>query len=246
MSLMLLDKVGDYEVKSQPWPHVVARIPLTDDECLRLIEEVPPLEDFSKTKFTDKAFENGRALSNKRLQHLMPDVMEMDGLWPEFVKANSGPDFAHKVMDLFGGHYNELDYDRKVGEIDNLRYCQWRVQDDCDIGWTVCIGANTPSYGSSTSVLPNPHLDAAAKIFFGLYYLRHPNDKSEGGDLLIYDGDEVVSKVEYERNVFVLGLNSPGSIHSVTPRGPSGGHPRLFANVYAEVHKPLFKKPPGY
>ena len=235
MSLMLLDKVRDSDVQSHPWPHVVVRNPLTDEECLQLIEEIPPLDQFSETKFTKRAFLHGKEQSNKRLQHLMSHIMAMDGLWPKLAVANTGLEYASKLFELFGEHLT-------VGDFRTLNHCRWRVEPGYDVGWTLNIGANTPVHGEASSVLPDPHIDAPTKMCFGLLYLRHPDDKSEGGDLLIYDGDKVAATVKYERNVFVLGINTPKSFHCVTSRQPTE-HPRLFANLYAEVREPLFERP---
>lgn len=233
----LLDKVTKDDVETYPWPHIYVKDCLSDDDCLKLIEAIPPLNKFSTTKFTDRAFQKGKAVSNRRLQHMMPDILKDGGIWAEFVKLNTGKSYRDKFMELFWSSIR-TQYP-KFKTPDKLKHCEHRIKEGYDIGWTVNIGANTPVHGKASSVLGR-HTDAPTKLYFSLFYLRHPDDKSDGGDLEIYDGNNVVKTVKYERNVFVIGINMPNAIHAVTPRQP-GKHPRLFANLYAEVAKPLFK-----
>jgi hypothetical protein len=100
-----------------------------------------------------------------------------------------------------------------------------------------------------------PHLDNPVELFAGLLYMRRPNDPSTGGDLLIqrwrskrrlYRGKhriddslvETVDRIAYQPNVFVLLVNSPVSIHSVTPRSVTGMSRRLV-NIIGEVYPRL-------
>ncbi len=233
----LLANVTKADVKTHPWPHVYVTNCLLDDDCIKLINGIPPLNKFSTTKFTDRAFQKNKVVSNRRLQHMMPDIIKDGGIWAEFVKLNTGKAYRDKFMELFWPSIHENYPSFKNPS--KLKHCQHRVKDGCDIGWTVNIGANTPVQKKASSVLGR-HTDAPTKLYFSLFYLKHPNDTSKGGDLEIYDGNKVVETVKYDRNVFVIGINTPKSIHAVTPRQP-GKHARLFANLYAEVHKPLFK-----
>lgn len=91
----------------------------------------------------------------------------------------------------------------------------------------------------------------------GLFYLRHPDDDSQGGDLELYKyktnnfkyygqrfiQDKYIEKVKtikYERNTLVIFLNSINSIHGVSNRSVTN-HPRLFVNILGgQLREPLF------
>jgi hypothetical protein len=176
---------------------------------------------------------------------MMPDIIKEGGIWAEFVEAHTNILHARKCISLF---YDEIvraypHMEDPIGSLGTLRHCQFRCTESADVGWTACIGANTPC--SKTSTVLERHLDATTKLFFGLLYLRHPDDTSEGGDLLVYDGDKLVQTVKYESNTLVLGLNTPRSFHGVSDRQPTP-YPRVFANLYAEVRNPLYVKQKGF
>ncbi len=116
---------------------------------------------------------------------------------------------------------------------------------------------NTPVTATPSSVRAG-HLDNANKLIVGLYYLRHPDDDSTGGELELYryamrrpvfEGHELshrfiesVKTIPYEKNVLVLFLNSAHSLHGVTVRQPTPWA-RLFFNLGAEVRTDLFRHP---
>jgi hypothetical protein len=63
-------------------------------------------------------------------------------------------------------------------------------------------GINTPvEYLSSVR---GPHVDNPVELIGGLFYLRDEDDKSEGGDLLIYDTDE---KIYFKELIFIIWVN---------------------------------------
>ena len=86
-----------------------------------------------------------------------------------------------------------------------------------------------------------PHIDSERQLFAGLIYLRHPDDHSDGGDLILYERKSncpkrfmsasrripmrylsVAKKIKYESNKAIFFPNLPlKSIHSVSTRGKS-------------------------
>jgi hypothetical protein len=118
------------------------------------------------------------------------------------------------------------------------------------------IAVNTPALTAGTSVR-TPHLDRTDKLFIGLLYLRLPEDDSQGADLellkpkeegkLVYGHQRLlpaeqtihVRTIPYRRNSLVLFLNTPKSLHGVTPRGVTR-HTRYFINLVGETAEPLF------
>jgi len=98
-----------------------------------------------------------------------------------------------------------------------------------------------------------PHLDSPYKLFAGLFYMRTPSDTSTGGDLEFFrlkkgkypkpkpgriNPDEVehVELVSYAANKLVMFLNTPLSIHGVTPRSVCP-QPRRYINLLGECYK---------
>src|SRR5205823_10197992 len=110
-------------------------------------------------------------------------------LWREFIKAHVSQEFLNELVTLFGDDiraiypsleetYARLDRWRAgTRSMDNYRRAE--VLLDAQI----CV--NTPVAGQPSSVR-GAHIDNTDKLFAGLYYLRHPDDDSTGGDLEIY------------------------------------------------------------
>jgi hypothetical protein len=63
-----------------------------------------------------------------------------------------------------------------------------RYKDDTDILLDCQIGINSPCKNKSTVKMP--HIDNLNEIYAGLFYMKHPDDKGEGGDLIIYEPNE--------------------------------------------------------
>jgi hypothetical protein len=111
-------------------------------------------------------------------------------------------------------------------------------------------GVNTPQ--TKAGRVRGPHLDNPIELYGGLLYMG----EGQGGDLEVqrlvkppryhgkleieYDCVETVATVPYEPNMFVLFLNTPTSIHAVTPR-PATPHCRRLVNVTGELPGMLFK-----
>ena len=99
------------------------------------------------------------------------------------------------------------------------------------------------NYTTRPRTIRGPHVDRPSELFAALLYFRQSADNSEGGDLDICEsiGDlypdektvrifaeqpaaiapwlvKTVHTVPYQANTLVLFLNSPRSIHAVTPR----------------------------
>lgn len=252
----LLANVTPDDVRSQPFPHIVMRNAVSADLCTRLIAEFPALEVV--TKHQDFG-------SNKRVGLPAADVLEnpeISELWRGFIAAHASQDFLARLIDLFGDHIRRLypDLERERGSLTSLR-AGVRNRDDfsqADVLLDAQISVNTPVVGTPTSVRA-AHLDDADKLFAGLFYLRRPDDDSTGGDLELYRFKrgprglrgtaiyesfvDTADTVPYAANTLVLFLNSPDSVHGVTPRSRTQV-PRTFVNLIAAVERPLFDVAP--
>ena len=130
----------------------------------------------------------------------------------------------------------------------------------CDVMMDALISSNTPVLTKPTSVRRG-HLDLPNKLFSGLFYLRHPEDNSDGGNFEIYkfrtqkpygfksdlsihdDYLALVETVPYRGNTLVVFMNSIASLHGVSVRSLSP-YARRFVNLVVEVEYPLFVSSP--
>jgi hypothetical protein len=247
----LLARVTPADIVEEPFPHVVVREPLDAALCNRLIAEFPPMEGM--TGYRADA-------SNKRLNYHATDALaneQLSPLWREMLLAHLSQAFLDELLGVFGESigltYPELA--KSFAETSPRAGVRWvDSYDSADILLEAQPAANTPVTGAATAVRGG-HLDNPNKLIVGLYYLRHPDDDSTGGDLQLYRYTtehpafeqheisqryiEAAKTIPYQTNVLVLFLNSPLSLHGVTPRHPTHW-PRLFLNLGAEVNGDLF------
>lgn len=254
--MSVLDRTTSAEVVSDPFPHLVVKNVLDDNVCRQLLREYPSLGTITR---------GGKWSSNQRFSYSAsksihdPNVSE---LWKKVIHEHISAHFLGQFIASFGKSITDAypDFETRHRSIAQLRSGVRGVDsfNKCDILLDAQICVNTPVAGHATSVR-KAHVDLPDKLFAGLFYLRTPEDDSQGGDLVIYraksgktirfDGQflpekdvEPVRVVPYENNVLVLFLNSRDAIHGVTPRSPTV-HPRLFMNLVGEVREPLFDLP---
>jgi len=175
----------------------------------------------------------------------------LDGTWREFIALHTSAEFWKQVVDLFGDAINLL------YPMLRLRYgpfegwsCSPRGVEATTLRMECQPGVNTPQRIEQR--VRGPHLDNPVELFGGMLYMGG----TEGGDLQIqrltrgprFHGKleikdkcvETVATVPYKANMFVLFINSPVSIHSVTPR-PATDKCRRLINFIGEVPEMLFK-----
>jgi hypothetical protein len=253
----VLTNVTKADVITDPFPHVVIRDVYDDAFCRQLIAEYPSLDTVAGGK---------NLSSNKRFNYTAKMVRKdpnLSPLWREFVMTHVSPEFLQQFVNIFEEHIRATypNFERDFAPLHSLKSGIDGIDKypDVDVLMNSMIAVNTPVVDKPTSV-KSGHLDNYDKLYAGLFYLRHPDDDSTGGDLEIYrfkDNQpqgfvgkfvddqylEVVNTVKYERNVLVLFLNSVYAMHGVTPRQATQ-YPRCFLNLVGEVSKPLFDTTP--
>jgi hypothetical protein len=252
----VLARASPADVQLEPFPHVVLRDVLDDALCDRLIAEFPPLDAMVGGKPDD---------SNTRLYYRGLTAMHdpaLSPLWRETIETHVSQLFLRQLTGIFGASILATypDFEQRFGALDALR-AGLRYRDTfehADVLLEAQPSANTPVTAEPSSVRAG-HLDNPNKLFVGLFYLRHPDDDSVGGDLELYryragqrpvfHGHEIadryiepVQTVRYEKNVLLVFLNSPAALHGVTVRELTP-HTRLFLNLNAEVKEALFAIP---
>lgn len=182
-------------------------------------------------------------------------------VWRAFVAYHSSADFLAEVHALWREQIADLhrfwpqnfgkgleDFtvgQRSPGKHANDENAQHDIVMDCQ------FVINSPV--TEVSSVRGPHLDSPHKLFAGLFYMRDPQDDSSGGDLEFYrlkgskwpkpkpsridwDRVELAERVPYKPNTLVMFLNSPLSVHGVTPRSTTQ-RVRRYMNLLGECYR---------
>ncbi len=178
-------------------------------------------------------------------------------LWKEFIALHTSQNFLDQLINIFSSAVIEAyphlfqSKDRLISGVRNED-----TYSSCDVMMDALISANTPVVAKATSVRKG-HLDLPDKLFSGLFYMRDPQDNSEGGNFEIYkfrtknpygfkkdlsihdDYLELIETVPYSSNTLVVFMNSIASLHGVSVRSLTP-YARKFVNLVVEVEQPLF------
>ena len=215
----------------EPYPHCIVENALDDGLYKALLESRPK----------DELISLGSLESNVRHDIPARDIPSV-GVWWKFIRYHTSRAFWQDVMRVFGEHIRErypqhLDPTvgiRKTGPYDIAAECQ--------------VSVNTPC--TSRSRVVGPHLDNTRSLYAGMLYMGDEG----GGDFEIRrytkmpvfygksriedDCTEIVTTVPYRHNTFVMFINCPEAVHSVSERDSK--EYRRFVNVAGETQKPLF------
>lgn len=253
----VLWKARPADVRLEPFPHLVVRDAMDEGIYRHLCERFPPIDVFT----------GGAAPpSNRRFNLNAVDVLadeRLDPLWREHVRLHTSSEFFHRVLDLFEDHIRRLNpgVEAGLGPLRELRV-GLRHRDDyaaADLLLDATVVINTPVVGRPSSVRRG-HVDKPHKLYSGLFYMRHPEDRAAGGDLELYrfrggrpggfhDREvpdrwlERVATVRYEPNVLVMYPNCVGALHGVTVREP-GPYPRRLLTFASDLARAQFDLAP--
>jgi len=254
----LLENVTSKDVQMDPFPHIVVENAVGPSLADQLLSEYPPMEILTK----------GRDLgSNERFNFDSEEVKKnshVSDTWKSFIEAHASRTFFEQFVFVFRDVLMEIhphlrawwENPRDIG-IGTKGFNSWETK---DVLLSAFIAGNTPVTTDTATSVKIAHLDNVNKMYAGLFYLRSPEDDSEGGDFELYrykrnrfkfHGQrlidekyiEVVSTVPYKHNTFVLLPNSLYSLHGVTPRAKTR-HVRKFMNLVSEVKNPLLDLSP--
>lgn len=249
----LLDRIRPEDIHAAPFPHLVVREVLPREACAALLEAFPSTRAIAgdREKTSNQRF--SLSVSAARATEQVAPI------WRGLAEEHVGQDFLDQLVRLFDGHIRRVHptFERRFHALPSLRAGVRGIHDfhEADVLLDAQICVNTPVYGQPSSVR-GPHVDLPNKLFVGLFYLRHPEDRSEGGDLQLFarrpgargrfvgqfcsgDAYRPFETVRYASNVLVLFLNSIESVHGVTARAITPW-PRLFLNLLGEVRRPVF------
>ena len=221
-----------------PYPHVIIDDALPQD-----------LYDDLYNNFPVKEIQNNLPLIiGHTYRYLADDVLNkkiipVAKVWEDFFTAHTSQTYYEKVLDIFKDDLKNIDWfkNQKISVRNSASISQVVTE-------TQFVVHNPIKETTRTD-----HLDNPMEIYAGLFYMRQPEDKAEGGDFVIYQTDEIkevakqngrellentarkaIKTIKYGPNKFVMFLNSNRSAHGVTPRTNSTTE-RLSINIIAEV-----------
>ncbi len=260
----LLNNLGKIKVQNDPFPHAIINKPIPDVAYNRLVNSFPSYKYF-KQNYKYFSDEITPKTSNKRYQMMKNDINKFllpDNPWRIYSEINSSLMFFKDFLLLFKdsidfyypGLFNKLINSNKVGIHGKNKFknnFQVLTQSSADINTRTIIN----------SAVRGPHLDQPNKLYFGLHYMKSPEELEHfGGDLILWQHknksktkyfnnyriilkDDIAehSVIPYEKNLFVIGLNTLDSIHSVSVR-KKGAPFRKFSNHFAQLPFKLFKR----
>ena len=232
----------------EPFPHLVIEPALPWDQYEQLERAFPALEIVTE----------GRAPKNNTAYVLsavdVPPVVAP--FMRSFIAAMAGESFMPQFLRLVAPHVRRAfpDFESRLGTtIERASLALRRTGLRSDISVDVQIAVNSPV--TQVSRVRGVHVDNPLKLFNALLYMRPEHDASSGADLVLYRFTgarrfrqgvgvddawvEPVSTIKYRRNCFVLFVNTPTSLHGVSPRGLTSV-PRRYINYLAEARVPVF------
>jgi hypothetical protein len=236
-----------------PFPHLVLDDALDPAFADALLAEMPTTEILTQgaPPGSNQRFSLSAAASLK--DH------RVSPKWRQLVEESLSQPFLDRLLRLFEPHIKrELpEFLQRSGDLGRLRavlrYTPEHVPGTVGLDAQICI--NTPALETGSTV-KGPHLDITDKLFIGLLYFRHAGDQSQGADLELYDTREkdplfdcyrclprervtLLQTIPYRHNRLVLFLNTPRSLHGVSPRAATP-HARYFLNLVAVMNDPVF------
>ncbi len=245
----VFDGLSPDDVRSAPFPHVLKSAALDPAYYAELDAAFPPLDVIA----------GDRPLGNNRLFLLSAtaavDMPQLAPVWQAFLRDHFTADAFRQAMAVLAPalHAAYPDLTERLGRpLAEAKLAPRRSGLAADISFDVQFGVNSPV--TEVSRVRGAHVDRPDKLFNALFYMRPEHDRTLGGDLDLfcfraaprYRGVEIddaavepVARVDYRPNTLLLFMNSPTTIHGVTPRGVTDV-PRRYVNFLAQARRPLF------
>jgi hypothetical protein len=229
------------EVQLYPFPHIVV------PQCLPMDLFNELAATFPEEQILPEQYDEGVRID----LHSRHALKQLDGTWLEFVKRHTGHEFWLEVYGLFRDALHLVYPMLEMVYGDPREWpCAPRGTAESIMQMECQPGVNTPQ--TKPGRVRGPHLDNPIELYGGLLYMG----EGEGGDLEVqrlikppeFHGKleiqdecvETITVVPYEPNTLVMFINTPTSIHSVTPR-PATDKCRRLVSIAGELPRMLFK-----
>jgi len=248
----LADNISSKDVTHSPFPFLAKKGVVDSAMTADLLKNYP----FSLIKKDDLKKNNFRFNFHYKDVEQNP---ELPKVWKDFLEYHNSQAFGHQLLNLFESDISKLypQFMNRFPSLEKVRIGRRGVDtfQNHDLLIETMISGNTPVLKSNS--VRGPHIDSPRKLISGLFYIRDEVNDSKGGSLelnQIKDGEklefynnvyvenekaEPFKTITYEHNSLVLFVNTPSSIHSVTPR-EIGTSVRTFVNIVLEAKDPFF------
>ena len=182
-------------LKTDPFPYLVIENALPSDLYERLANSYPSeslIFENHRHQRADATYESNTRYDLPAATVLGDPRLDL-GLWRAFTEYHTSQEFLDEVLSKLGDviervHPSLLPAMRKKSPTGTPRAGVRNFRDgkdECEIALDSQIGINSPVTEQPNSVRA-AHLDNPVEIYAGLFYLRHPDDDSQGGNLEIY------------------------------------------------------------
>ena len=245
----LHERLTGATIRREPFPHILIPDALDPDLYRQLCAGFPP---FSRIGWSDPRIP---LRSNSKFE-LSAAQMVADATMPEawraFAALHSDRAFFDSVVALFGAHWPTALRQVLGGTLaghtmerlvrSRPRAARIALDARIEINCPVVAGASSPR---------GAHLDTPNRIYSGLFYMRHPEDDSLGGDLQLFrwkggpvgeidafelpaERVECVATIPYRPNLLIFFRHGIDAIHGVSVRQPTR-HFRRYVFITAEL-----------
>jgi len=263
----VLRSIARADIRRHPYPHIVVDDCLPRDVYAELARTYPDDETILRLS---GARDRYRIRQNHRYDLSASRILRAPGAvspaWEAFVRYHVSHQFFQAFLELLGPEIQAI-----YPSLESRFGCpmpDWttgvRFDPERDTGLIALdcqIGINTPV--TRRSATRGVHTDNPDELFAMLLYFRRDDDRVPGGDLEICrwkagtphvfierDVDpsdtERCATVPYRANTLVIFINSPESLHAVTPRHATALSRRLVnivGRVPRSVPEGLFERP---
>lgn len=241
------------QVSEEPFPHIVVDGAIDPAGYAELAAAFPAPDRFMQGLHKIASNQAVRIPASVVLQGT-----EFSPAWREFFAYHTSAAFWADIVRVFSDNIRRLHPDLESRSGKPLG--QWRVRrrgspGESEVELDVLFVINTPVTVQSS--VRAAHIDSEEKIFAGLLYMRADDDDTPGGDLGLYSFGErpprfagsyapesaitETKRIDYCPNRFIGFLNSPVSVHGVTPR-PVTAHVRRYLNFVAVTPYAVFER----
>jgi hypothetical protein len=261
MTTSILARVTQSDIVHDPFPYLHMPDALEEAYYRELAAAFPSI-----TRIAD----NKPILDNQAYLLSARDVVDdpdLPQVWRDFFAYHSSPAFFREMLAFWEPsiqrEYPNLTerFGKPLTELATAVRARSKEKSSSNLSADMMLdcqfGVNSPV--SSPGSVRGPHIDKPCKLYAALLYFRHPDDNFAGGDLDLYrprkaryltnarlDLDERhverFATVAYRPNTLVMWLNTPRSLHGVSPR-PVTDLPRRYVNFLAESYT---LKPDGF
>ncbi len=261
--LSILSNASTQDLRLEPFPHLVIENALAPEVYERLESSFPSDElvvDGRPVKDTWYDYPACKVVKDDRIAPV----------WREFFAYHTSTDFYRELVCLAGDAFKQLHptVESQVGAPLSEFKVGMRpggrgdpLAPGADVSMECQFYVN---YTREPRTVRGAHVDRPSELFAALLYFRQPADNSRGANLEICEAvgpvypskDAVliaelpaeldarsvktVSTAPYKANTLVLFLNSPKSIHAVSPRTPTP-LTRRHINFCADLRFDLFE-----